>query len=325
MPNRSLEGTLRKYLLGDLRDPARLDVEERVIAQPEMFDALALAEQALIDDYLDDTLPGTERARFERQLSAVTGLRQRVQFARRLRAHAAAAEIGSAGHRLGAAGDASGWVLPVVGRIPTWRPPAWAYRPAWAAMVAALLVAAVAAGVWLERDRVRREARLEQLRTAQHENQQQLEVLRSTVRDLQGQLEAEQRERARLASAAVEPLRAVAAPLPPVPTFLLATGVLRSEGALSRIAVPAGAQLVRLRLADDRRYGEYRARLLDAEGEELWSVSRLRADPDGSNVTVVLPADVLPRGDYQLTLGPAGREPAAEGTRTYTFRVTARP
>jgi hypothetical protein len=33
----------------------------------------------------------------------------------------------------------------------------------------------------------------------------------------------------------------------------------------------------------------------------------------------------LSRGDYQLTLSPAGREPAAEGTYAYTFRVAVRP
>ena len=54
-------------------------------------------------------------------------------------------------------------------------------------------------------------------------------------------------------------------------------------------------------------------------------ISRLRADPDKSSVTVVLPAVLLSRGDYQLALSPAGPDPVAEGTQTYTFRVGARP
>jgi hypothetical protein len=323
MPNRPLEGTLRKYILGDLRDPARLDVEQRVVTQPEMFDALTLAEQALIDDYLDDALAAADRARFERQLSTVRGLPQKVQFARTLRTHAAD-RIEAAGS--GAAGDESAWTLPVIGRLPVWRPSAWALHPSRAALAAAVVVAAVVAGAWLERDRVAREAQLAQLRTAQHEHQHELDVLRGTVRDLQARLEAEQRIAAPLAEMAVEPMRTVAASPPPVPTFVLATGVLRSEGSLARIAVPAGAQIVRLRLAvDDRPSGEYRATLRDAEGEEVCAISRLRADTAGSSVTVVLPANILVRGDYQLALSPAGREPAAEGTHTYTFRVAARP
>jgi len=322
MPSRPLEGTLRKYILGDLRDPARLDVEERVVTQPEMFDALTLAEQALIDDYLDDALAAVDRARFEHQLSTVRGLRQKVQFARTLRTHAAATiEDADAG----AVGDASVWTLPVIGRLPVWRPSAWAPRPAWAALAAAVLVAVVA-GVWLERDRVAREAQLAQLQTAQDEHQYELGVLRGTVRDLQARLQTEQRIAAPLPTMPTEPLRTVAASPPPVPTFMLATGVLRSEGTLARIAVPVGAQIVRLRLAvPDRATGEYRATLRDAEGEEVCALSRLRVDPSGSSVTVVLPADVLPRGDYQLTLSPAGRDPAVEGTYTYTFRVAARP
>ena len=323
MPSRPLEGTLRKYILGDLRDPARLDVEQRVVTQPEMFDALTLAEQVLIDDYLDDALAAADRARFERQLSTVRGLRQKVQFARTLRTHAAAA-IEAAGY--GAAGDASAWTLPFVGRLPVWKPSTWAVRPAWAALAAAILVAAVVAGVWLERDRAARQAQLAQLQTAQHEHQYELGVLRGTVRDLQARLQTEQRIAAPLPNMTVEIPRTVAASPPPVPTFVLATGVLRSEGSLARIAVPAGAQIVRLRLAvDDRPSLEYRATLRDAEGDEVCAISRLRADPAGSSVTVVLPADVLPRGDYQLTLSPAGRETAAEGIYTYTFRVAARP
>jgi hypothetical protein len=323
MPNRPLEGTLRKYILGDLRDPARLDVEQRVVSQPEMFDALTLAEQALIDDYLDDALAAADRARFERQLSTVRGLRQKVQFARTLRTHAAD-RIEAAGS--GAVDDASAWTLPVVGRLPVWKPSARALRPAWVALAAAVVVAAVVAGAWLERDRVAREAQLAELRTAQYEHQHELDVLRGTVRDLQARLQTEQRIAAPRAEMAVEPMRPVAVSPPPVPTFLLATGVLRSEGSLARIAVPAGAQIVRLRLfVDDRATGEHRATLRDAEGDEVCAISRLRADTAGSSVTVVLPANILVRGDYQLALSPAGREPAAEGTYTYTFRVAARP
>jgi hypothetical protein len=325
MSTRPLEGTLRKYILGDLREPARLDVEQRVVRQPAMFDALTLAEQALIDDYLDDTLPRTERARFERQLSAVTALRQKVQFARTLRAHAAAAVAGLAEDGSSAAPDGPR-VIPGIGRMPAWKPLAWAYRPAWAALAAAVLVAASGAVVWIERDRVAREAQLDQLRTAQREHQHELGVLRSTVRDLQTRLETERRVAAPLPSTAVEPLRAAGSPPAAVPTFLLATGVLRGEGSLTRIAIPSGAQIVRLRLAiDGGSRGEYRATLHDADGEELYAISRLRADAGGASVTVVLPADALPHGDYQLTLSPAGSQPAAEDTRTYTFRVAARP
>jgi hypothetical protein len=321
MPTRSLEGTLRKYILGDLRDPARLDIEQRVVTQPEMFDALTLAEQALIDDYLDEALAAGDRARFERQLSTVRALRQKVQFVRTLRTHAAD-RIEAAG--FGATDDASAWTLPLVGRIPAWKPSAWALRPAWA--LAAVLVAAVAAGLWLERDRVAREEQVAQLRTAQHEHQQELAVLRGTVRELQTRLQTEQRIAAPLPEMAVAPMRPAPASPPPVSTFLLATGVLRSEGSLARIAVPAGAQIVRLRLAIGAPPSdEYRATLRDAEGEEVLTVSRLHADPDGSSVTVVVPADVLSRGDYQLTLSPAGREPVAERAYTSTFRVAPRP
>ena len=47
--SRGHQDTLRKYLLGDLEEPARVALDEQVITDPATFDALAVAEQALID------------------------------------------------------------------------------------------------------------------------------------------------------------------------------------------------------------------------------------------------------------------------------------
>jgi hypothetical protein len=104
-------------------------------------------------------------------------------------------------------------------------------------------------------------------------------------------------------------------------------GLLRGEGSLTRIALPAGAEVVRLRLpvaAID--YPLYRVALEDADGEEIWAHSRLTAGagPGGAVIVALLPADLLKPGDYQLKLSGSDGSSAPESVGSYSFRVAGR-
>ena len=67
-----------------------------------------------------------------------------------------------------------------------------------------------------------------------------------------------------------------------------------------------------------------RAAVLDEDGKEVWSASKLGAKEEGGTVVIVLPvaSTLLPAGDYQAKLSgvPASGEPEAVGS--YPFRVT---
>ncbi len=109
-------------------------------------------------------------------------------------------------------------------------------------------------------------------------------------------------------------------------TFALASGLLRAEGAIPRVAVPPGADIVKLRLElPEDEYPLYRAALHDPDGGEIWSASRLRAvgRPGPSAVVLVVPSELLPRGDCRVKLSGMrdGEEP--EVLATYPFRVVA--
>jgi hypothetical protein len=108
-----------------------------------------------------------------------------------------------------------------------------------------------------------------------------------------------------------------------IPTFALAAGVLRAEGTLKRVALPKSASAVRLQLvlpADE--HALYRATLVDAEGEEIWAASKLRSERMGERfvVPLVLPASLLPRGDYLLRLFGGATTEQVEAVATYAFR-----
>lgn len=111
------------------------------------------------------------------------------------------------------------------------------------------------------------------------------------------------------------------------PTFTLVAGLLRAGGTLPRIAVPNDAAVVRLRLElPGDEYPRYRASLRDADGNEIWTVSMLRAERESgeTSVTLVVPTEVLPRGDYQVKVSGVRPGGGAEPLATYSLRVSRR-
>jgi hypothetical protein len=108
-------------------------------------------------------------------------------------------------------------------------------------------------------------------------------------------------------------------------TFTLASGLLRSGGSLTRVSVPSDAAVVHLRLelASVGAYSTYRATMLDEDGNEQWSVAKLRVQEGSSPAVVVpVPAETLSRGDYQIRLSGKKNEGEPEVVGTYTFRIT---
>jgi hypothetical protein len=153
-----------------------------------------------------------------------------------------------------------------------------------------------------------------------------VEQLSAQAQALHTQLESERQQRVTIEPGAPPKVReALLSGTQAPPLFVLATGLLRSGGSMTRIAIPAGAPLIRVRLelrAND--YPLYRAAIYDAQGEELWAQSQLtaRVDDRGTAVTINLPSKLLPRGDYQLVVSgfDHGRQP--ERVAAYTARVT---
>jgi len=68
----AVDATLRQFLLGALDDQERLAVEARLVADPATFEALALAEGALAEAYVDGELSPEDRQRFERHYLTTT-------------------------------------------------------------------------------------------------------------------------------------------------------------------------------------------------------------------------------------------------------------
>lgn len=79
------EANLRKYLLGELNEVEQQALEERLMADGELFGLLPVAEDELIDDYLGDALGAEERARFDSFFLLTPERRRKLSFAMALR------------------------------------------------------------------------------------------------------------------------------------------------------------------------------------------------------------------------------------------------
>ena len=105
----------------------------------------------------------------------------------------------------------------------------------------------------------------------------------------------------------------------------VSSGLVRDAGGeLTRVRIPQDCRLVRLELdPGPAKHDRYRATLHEAAGDEVWSQARLTAGPVGGReaVTLTLPCELLPTGDYYVRLRglSAGEEPELLGR--YDFRV----
>ena len=356
---RPLDARLRQYVLGELDDERRGEVEERLVVEPDLFELLGPTEDELVEDYLEDVLTPKERVAFERHFLTNEDRRWQLGFVRLMKEHsssmspdaterdlvsladpiverrndgATAHTLAGGGSTIEARGEPRGmsWARFIrrtgfVGRVQLWS----------AALAASLVVVVAGSGSFFVRERsLGRE--LERLR-AEHEQEQgqrrdlqmRLGRLTAQAQALQTEVEAERQRRVTIETARVpEQVRETALPASQAaPMFALATGLLRSGGSMTRVAIPADAPLIRLRLelqAND--YPLYRAVLYNAQAEELWVQSQLtaRADDRGAAVTITLPSKLLPRGDYQIILSGFDRGQQPERAAAYSVRVTAR-
>jgi CHAT domain-containing protein len=79
---------LRQYLLGDLDEEARIEIEARLLLESDYQDQLLIAEDELIEDYISDALPPAKREQFEQHYLPSPDAERKVEMNRALQEHA---------------------------------------------------------------------------------------------------------------------------------------------------------------------------------------------------------------------------------------------
>jgi CHAT domain-containing protein len=144
---------LRQYLLGAPLDAAqRQDIEERLLTDDDFYEEIEIAEDELVEQYLDDELSADEQAQFKHHFLSTTERRQKYSFARALKRRAApqleaqaapAAITDAASNKTGPRADDNKPTPPA--RISVW----WRWpAPAYVGLAAALALLVTGGLLW---------------------------------------------------------------------------------------------------------------------------------------------------------------------------------
>lgn len=313
------EGLMTRYLLGELPEVDKAQVEERFLRDYEYFERLRAVEEELNDGYAQGELSEREREQFEQRLSASPEWRERVEFARALslvgsgRPEATTAPAGVRGES-----------------VPWWKSLSGfpgARNPAFQLSLAAAAITILVAGSWLITETSRLRAELVQIQAERQQIQQREQQLQQQTADeraradhLAQDLERERQQREQLQTELQEP-----APQRSIVSFILMPGVGRGEAEQTKLTVPRETRLMQLQLylQGPTPYNGYRAELRAAGGKLIWSRDGLSARQTraGKSVTFSLPVDALTSGKHEMTLkGVISRE-QVEDVGYYYFSI----
>ena len=277
------QARLRRYLLGELPEEERLALEERYFAADDVFAGLLAAEDELAEAYLSGALSAAERERYERVFLSTPAGRRTLRLAEDL------------GGRLS--------LRPPRPRAASAR---WRHALGPAAIAAAVVVAA-AAGIWVTTGRDRGHPTL--ARTAERPAPRPVAPSHDGAPSPgSGSLEA----------------RPLPAPGGAILSVMLAAGLVRDAGPSKAFAIPPETTTVRLVLLLPRDdYPRYRVSLQTPEGDERMARSGLtpRHLDSGPGIEARFPARRLEPGTYVAIVSGVMADGRTEPAGEYVFRV----
>ncbi len=317
MPPQISEQMMIQYLLGELPEAWQAQFEEHLFTDPDCHAQLQIVEENLIDKYVRGELSAERRGRFEMRYLISERRRTKVAFARTLMK--AIAEFSTP-----AGSETTHWRQTLL----HWRKRPAALHLAFAGMALILLVG----GAYLAIE-------MAQL----HKQQAQLQAELASL---------QQREQA--PQPASQPQPTTAAPPPHVLTTQpptkpsstqSSTRVPSHSGVISQVLKPgrvrnieerrdehpslldlhSGVRVIRLHLVMEHasNYSRYRATLMKAEGQAVGLPNLSKPTPSADREVLILdlPASLLTRGDYVLTLLGVSDANEIEELGDYYFTV----
>ena len=285
------------YLLGQLSEAERTELEDRFFAEDPLFEYLAAVEMELIDAYARGELSEIDRGQFEHRLLRSPRFQARVALALQLHARAAATVSVSAPAREAAPQKAQASADKRTG------------SPLVGAVAAGVAVLAAVGGWWAYQSSSPRAA---------------------TVENAPAPAAAQYVPVSTRPVAPPPPLTAAsltAAPSGPVALVLSPGSVGNREGA-AVLTMPPGANVVNIQIDHDGPAHERYAVIVSTRARErVWTeLNMAPRAPGAKGVVLQIPVESLPSGDYLVTLsGGALEARRLEALADYTVRVDRHP
>jgi len=296
-----------RYLLGELAEDRQLEMEERFFKDDELYQQLVAVEDELRYEYAQGGLTQGQRERFEKRFLTSDSERERVAIAGAVLSKAYQASAAMAPP----VPEKQGWWDAVIGFVTGGVP---GMRFGFAPAAAALLV--VLGGSWLIFHTIQLQNQVAQLeaarRSVERDSQQQLAGARGQQDQLAKQLEQEKSRLHDMEKALTQKPAETS-----VFGFVLLPGLLRDSSGPKRLSIPAGALSVRLQLETKEKYPRYRVSVQTLDGDAV-------LDQDVFQPAIVVPARLLPAGDYMVTLHGILASGDSEEAGDFYFTVVRR-
>ncbi len=291
-----------QYLLGELSEPEQEQCEEQFFTDDKVFSELQMVEDQLIDNYVSEALPESQRQRFETVYLNSDRRRQKLKFAQALQQTLAALSL----IPQAAATTPSSWQS----LLAVWRMPVFRYS-----VVAALLVGAIF-GVW----------RFLNVRPDVRPDPQPSLAQVSLPSPMIAAPAPNQSATPSISSAATpaapvnQPKRTTA---PITLLSVLSPGQFRDDetnGSTNKITITPNVTTLtlKLKLPSGTTYAAYHATIETVTGRKL--ITR-NLKPTGDFLLLSIPAQALPPEDYLLTLSGKTAQNEYEEVSDYTFRI----
>ena len=302
-----------RFLLDELPEDERRQVELRFLSDNEFFEEVLSAEDALVDQYLLGSLDDEKRARARSLLECTREQQLNVEFTRELIALVKGSEISPA-------------TAPE--SVPTLHGPIYAKLMNKAPMAnwmrlcfATLLLLLISWIIYLHS----RERTLEATHKAAELSNKEIaarfsdEVRKNQTIVKELESEREQRKRAEEALAQAQPDQ----PASIVSVLLMPSSLTRSgDSKTVRIATKSDRIRLQLSLDDKSSYDEYSVQITTFEGGRIWGPeSRKAHEVKQGKLSLVLPGSIFPYDDYKIELKGRTDNGDFVPLADYTFKV----
>ena len=291
-----------RYLLGDVTEQERNQLEEQYASNRDLLAKLTELENDLIDDYVNGALSDNDRALFESSYLKNAERNQRREFATALTTCLQETRAGNArtSHE---PKRAASWRLQVP--IPALS------MPRFLSGVLALVVAVGSYIFWVQRQmqnqiyQIQKEQRT--LQAGQQQLSSQITDLRADVNQIGTGKEAPDRGQRTLARLTLIP------------------NLSRGNGKEPSIALDPGVSSLELLLPlIEDRYGSYRVSVSTADGAAVWQQENVRTRLGFGTrhfIRLQMPARTLTDNDYVVRLYGAAADGKFEDVAAFLFRV----
>lgn len=276
------EGRFRQFLLGRLSEEERQRVEERLMIDPGYRERVLAAQDELIDEYAEGSLSDDERRRVAALILTTPDQRQKLRTSLLIKKYVA---DGAAAHTPPAGEEIERGAHRRTGTPRRWRP--YAYGAVAVTLLLAFSIFVLKSGWFRSPDE-----------------------------------ESDRRRAVESELAQLNDARAIGAQ--PTYSVPLAPVFVRDLKAAPRVSPPPGASAVELRLLlMGGEYDSYRAVIRRIDGPAGYNVANLHAAgvPGSRAIPLKVPARLLTRGDYQVTLSGVGAGDKVEEVGEYNFQV----